>query len=369
MRKGGVIIGIFLLAFTGLVSAYGSYNFSLGEFLDNVDQSTLILGCLFLIFFVFCFFALSKFFKDKNGEPIKALAAVVSFSISLLAIYGINKTGLDFEELLYSLGLNEEILGILIPLILIAGFLFMLWKLKSKTLLIFGGLFIVIALATDWVYEKGTLLAIGIGLGVLYFIIKLFSKKKGKIGGALGKGASGIGKGIGFGAGAGWQGAKSGFGAGKDAWKRGQEKRGYSKSWEEAHRENERRDRETKETQEIANQKLERAKQIRRNLKDLKQKYMAYLFQFYKKGVNIHQQERILQAMRIIIDYAKRAGVSEEYFLSKEIGGNNAKSPDQIKGFIQQEKQQNGTIEKGSGQETEISEKMESPEIPGTILP
>lgn len=71
--------------------------------------------------------------------------------------------------------------------------------------------------------------------------------------------------------------------------------------------------------------------QKQRSLYDLKQKYMAYLFAYNRRGLTKQYRKRILQAMNMIIDYAKKVGVSENEFLSSRIGGSNAKSPRSLK--------------------------------------
>jgi len=69
----------------------------------------------------------------------------------------------------------------------------------------------------------------------------------------------------------------------------------------------------------------------RRNVYDLKQKYMAYLFEYYRKGINPQRQKRIKQAMQTIIRTAGRMGCSQRRFLSKEIAGQRAKSPRELR--------------------------------------
>jgi len=69
----------------------------------------------------------------------------------------------------------------------------------------------------------------------------------------------------------------------------------------------------------------------KRNVYDLKQKYMAYLFEYYRKGINPQRQRRIKQAMQTIIRMARRMGCSQRRFLSKEIAGQRAKSPRELR--------------------------------------
>ena len=68
-----------------------------------------------------------------------------------------------------------------------------------------------------------------------------------------------------------------------------------------------------------------------RNVYDLKQKYMSYLFEYYRKGINPQRQRRIKQAMQTIIRTAGRIGCSQRRFLSRAIAGQRAKSPRELR--------------------------------------
>lgn len=69
----------------------------------------------------------------------------------------------------------------------------------------------------------------------------------------------------------------------------------------------------------------------KRNVYDLKQKYMAYLFQYYNKGNTPQRKKRIKQAMMEIIKIANKMGYPPRVFLSRKIAGQNAKAPNQLK--------------------------------------
>ncbi|MFH1327072.1 MAG: hypothetical protein ABIH59_03020 [archaeon] len=177
MRKQGVAI-ILMISLIGFVSAYGSYGFSIGDFLDSIDSSTIILGTLFIIFFGLLNFSLSKVFKDKQGYPNKGIAGVVSFAISLLMIYGINKSNLNIEDFFFDIGISEGALFIVGPIIILIGLIFLAKKIGlSYIFLIIGSALILITLLTNWIYEKGTVLAIGIFFLVLWFIGRSIRKK------------------------------------------------------------------------------------------------------------------------------------------------------------------------------------------------
>jgi hypothetical protein len=164
-----LIVGLFLISF---VSAA---DFSLGDMFDNIDSSTMILGVAFIISFALIYFALSNFFKDKaTGEPNKPIATVVALAISLLITYGINKMDLDLQEFVFNIGIQEDLLMIILPLIVLAGIIFLFVKFKSGALLIIGGFLILIAF---FVEEKMFTAIIGIILVIIGFVLLL--KKRG----------------------------------------------------------------------------------------------------------------------------------------------------------------------------------------------
>lgn len=171
----GIVIGISLLSF---VSAYGSYSFSLGNFFNTVDSSTMILGTLFIIFFALINFALANFFRSRNANQNGFLSAVISFSASLLIVYSLHRSNLNIESFFYNIGFSEELLGTIIPIILVLGIIFLIWRLKIHSLLILGILFFMIGTFTDLLYEKGTIIWMGIGLSILWIIMFVLRRRK-----------------------------------------------------------------------------------------------------------------------------------------------------------------------------------------------
>ncbi len=174
MKKSSVILPIITLSLINFASAYyGSYSsFSLSNLLDSIDSSTMILGAVFIISFAFVNFALLRVFRDS-----KATAGIAAFIVSLLITYEINKRGFDIEELFYnfgySIGFSSDVLSTIIPLLLIAGIIYLFVKLKTNALFIVGGLLIAVSF-TSLIYTKGTTLAIGIAL----ILIGLWLSKK-----------------------------------------------------------------------------------------------------------------------------------------------------------------------------------------------
>ncbi len=161
--KKGVLFIFLLFAMISFVSAQGD----LSELLGSIDQASMIIYALFIIFFSILFFSLSKtMFKED-----RAVAGILAAVISLLIVYGINKSGFDIEDIFYDIGISEEALFIIIPIIIIAGVIFTIVKLKKNSLFVIGGLLIV---ASIFVYEKTVLLVIG----SILILARMFIPKK-----------------------------------------------------------------------------------------------------------------------------------------------------------------------------------------------
>jgi hypothetical protein len=176
--KRGLLLIVLTIVSISFISAYGSYGFSIGNFFDNIDPSTLVLGALFIIFFGVLHFIFSRFFKRHDKTPNTALSAAVSFAASILMIYGIHRTDLDIEDFFFDIGISEGILEVVVPILLLIGFIFLWSKVKEKVFLIFAGLFLFVAIFTNWVYDKGVLLWIGGGLIIVWAIIAYIRRKK-----------------------------------------------------------------------------------------------------------------------------------------------------------------------------------------------
>ena len=151
--KKGMIIALLLIPLISVVNAYGSYSsFSLSNFLDSFDPSTLILGLLFIIILAFLKFSLSKFFKESEGAT-----NVVSLCAAALIIYGINRMGWDYENFFYDLGLTSDILYMAVPILLILGLFYMARSRKEghflfyRIFLLLGAVAIALSF-TDFLY-------------------------------------------------------------------------------------------------------------------------------------------------------------------------------------------------------------------------
>lgn len=131
-----------------------------------LNPEVMILGLLFIIFFALIQLFLSRSLKDRNS------ASVIAFCVSLLAVYGISRTGFDVSGLVYRIGINssgaEDIFYSILPFIILGGLIFIFWKVKMRVILTLSGLILMIA--SRFVYEK----AIVLGIGIVVLCIGLY---------------------------------------------------------------------------------------------------------------------------------------------------------------------------------------------------
>lgn len=148
----------------------------------SIDPNTMVLGLLFVIFYILINFSLSKVFRRE-----RASSAIISLCVSLLAVYGINKTNFDISGLVYNIGITENIIYTIVPWVII-GLAVLASFVKDRTtgrrrfrlyrlLMILGAFFILLSF---FAYEKGITMIIGIVLIVLGLLLWWFvTKKKG----------------------------------------------------------------------------------------------------------------------------------------------------------------------------------------------
>ncbi|MEK6918050.1 MAG: hypothetical protein AABW51_03815 [Nanoarchaeota archaeon] len=155
--------------------------FNLSDMLNSIDSSTIVLGAVFMICFALLFFIFSRVFmrKDRYGmtEPNTNIAMIISLCVSLLIIYGLNKTGLDFSNIFLGLGFSSDTLYILGLLIFIVGAIFLGIKTKWNLLIILGGFFIIVS-ALGLVYQSTFMFVVGAILILIYFGIRMSKNKK-----------------------------------------------------------------------------------------------------------------------------------------------------------------------------------------------
>jgi len=122
--------------------------------LYGLDPEFIIFGLLFVIFFVIIQLALLKSLKDKSTSSI------IAFCVSLLTVYGLSRTNLDISGLFFNIGISEDIIYTIIPIIILAGLIFIFWKVTMRIIMVISGLILIIA--SRFVYEKSIVLVIGI---------------------------------------------------------------------------------------------------------------------------------------------------------------------------------------------------------------
>ena len=125
MQKKSVLLIILSLFLTNFVSAYRGY--SLRDLFYRVDPGVLVSIVLFIIFFAFLNYILSRVFKDKYGNVNTGTSVIISLCISALIVYWVNRS-YWIENLLYSLQIENLFLYIL----LIAAIIFILWIIFRK---------------------------------------------------------------------------------------------------------------------------------------------------------------------------------------------------------------------------------------------
>ncbi|VVB83267.1 Uncharacterised protein [uncultured archaeon] len=156
-----------LVNFINFASAQGT----ISDLLNSIDEATIVLYSVFIISFTLLFFSLNRVFKDN-----KTTSGIISVAISLLIVYGINKSGFDVRGLFYNIGVPQETFATIIPIILIGGLIFLIIKLKKDSLAVLSGLLIT---TSFFVFEQTLLLATGVIVGVIWALMK-FGKKKEK---------------------------------------------------------------------------------------------------------------------------------------------------------------------------------------------
>jgi len=183
MKKRLIGSSFLLVMLINLVSAtfhYGS-RLSLTSMLDLIDPTTLVLVSLFIIFYIF----INNRVMSKLFERTPAAGAIISFLVSLLAVYGINRSRFDILGSLYSVGIPEDMVFIIVSIILLIGLLGLSFKRDPisgrkkfrfyRALIMLGLIFIVLAF-TNIIYEAGASFLIGLILLIFGWLLRKKSK-------------------------------------------------------------------------------------------------------------------------------------------------------------------------------------------------
>ena len=149
--------------------------------LYSVDASTMILGLLFVIFYVLINFSLSKVFKKE-----KASSTIISLCVALLAIYGINTLNWDLSVITFNLGISDALIYGIVPWIIL-GLAVLSSFAKDPTtgkrrfrlyrLLMVLGAFCI--LLSFFAFQTTVMIIIGLVLIVLGFLLWIRIRNKG----------------------------------------------------------------------------------------------------------------------------------------------------------------------------------------------
>ena len=177
MKRGVLTLVFITIMLTGFVSAQFGYGLSLSDFLYSINSSTLILFLLFLIFFVILNNVIFINFFRGN----KMVSTVLSLSISIMAVWGLNRMNWDLGSFFFTLGLSEDTLYTLVLIVLLIAVIYAIFKGKLRLLFLgLGLLLIILAFFTDIFFEWTTALLIGTVLVVIWAFLAWRARRKKK---------------------------------------------------------------------------------------------------------------------------------------------------------------------------------------------
>jgi len=130
-KKRGLFLLLLVTTIFGLnfVQAYLGTGYTVGD---------VFLLVLFIVFFFILNIAFSKFFKDSEGRPMKS-AWVPALALALGATYGIWKTGFDVGDFFFRIGIQEQALNVITPILLVISLIFIIWRFGFSKLFFFAG--------------------------------------------------------------------------------------------------------------------------------------------------------------------------------------------------------------------------------------
>jgi len=174
-----LILSLFLINLASSYNGYNSYsNFSLSDFFNSFDSQTMLIVITFIISFALINYALNRAFNNnkKFGENRNTTTpAIISFCIALFITWSVNKSGFDISGIFYSIGFSGNFLGSMLPILILLGIGFIIWKAKKASPIIIGFFLIGISY-TELIYAKGLTLLLGIGLVIVGFFMNKNSR-------------------------------------------------------------------------------------------------------------------------------------------------------------------------------------------------
>jgi len=145
-----------------------------GIFLGVIDSSIIVIGAVFLIFFAFINYILSKVFRDPYGNVNRATTGIISFSMAALIVYFGNNLIYDIVN---GFNIAEGTLTLIIMGVFLIFAILIIRKLRFGGFLAILGAGLIIVGFTNLVYRTGVVIIAG---AVLLFIGGLFLLKKRK---------------------------------------------------------------------------------------------------------------------------------------------------------------------------------------------
>lgn len=165
--KRGTIIPILGILLIGLVSAF---NLNYGGYFDD---TSIALGALFVLFFAAINFILGRTAFGRNA----ATRTIMALAISLIAVYGISNTNFSVSGAYFGHWYIGDYLPTLLTVIFVAGMAFLLYKFRLARVLIGAGLILIILSQTNLIYEKASVLVVGIVLTIIGIFLLLRYKR------------------------------------------------------------------------------------------------------------------------------------------------------------------------------------------------
>jgi len=187
MQKKSLLL-LFSLMFVGLASAQFYGTASIGNLLNSVDDSTMVLGAIFLIVFVAVNFSLQKFFS--GNRPV---AGAIAFAVALLVIWGVNKSGFGYTNIFYGFFffLPTGFLESIWPLLFIGAWILLIYRnsgigkgflfgIRRGTgeLFLFSGVLLVFFSFIGALFESGWAVTTGIILIIIGGAVGWLGNKK-----------------------------------------------------------------------------------------------------------------------------------------------------------------------------------------------
>lgn len=155
-----VFLGVLLMNF---ISAQG-----ISGLLDYVGGENISLFIIFAISGILLKILLGKSLGEDN-KLVGILSLLLAFGITAMVHFSGFAYYFDINNLFYSIGFSEGLVSTIVSLALIGGATYIFFKYDFGTLLIILGGFLLILSATDFIYETGTTVILGLfflGVGV-----------------------------------------------------------------------------------------------------------------------------------------------------------------------------------------------------------